>query len=490
MIRLRDRVWQRVCLFLLGGGAIGMVGLCAWPYTVDDAYIVARYAVRIGRAEGYTFNPGPATDGVTGPAWLLPGLAATWLGVDPVAAAKVCGLACAVAAVLWCVRERSRRAGGSLAGWVTALIAACQPSLGGSGSSGLETGAAMLAVSVAMSAALAHPQPRPYTLGVALAGAAWLRPELAPLALALLALVSVRRGVLVALPAWLLALLGAAGVCAFRASIAGTIVPLSFHAKAGTWRDGWFYSMRALLVMTGLFGCGLAASGAWLGQTRDRWRAGLLLVHAVSVALAGGDWMPGFRLFVPMFPQYAQLTATGVVRLVQRGRTWRVVAGMGLCFACGVPLVDLATRLPEWRAAGESRDRVGRELAERLRTESHRVALVDIGYLGYASGCEVVDLAGITDPEVAALRGGHLDKHVTSAWLRSRRPDTIVLHSSAPPTAAEDGRLLALNGYPVERRVARSEWITREFRVLASYRYAPGYYYVVLRHAAAQAVTP
>ena len=119
-----------------------------------------------------------------------------------------------------------------------------------------------------------------------------------------------------------------------------------------------------------------------------------------------------------------------------------------------------------------------------MRARSRRVALVDIGFFGYESGCEVVDLAGITDPEVAAMPGGHLDKHVSSAWLEKRAPDTVLLHSSSQPLAANEGQLLSLRGYPVELRVARSPWVRRNFRVVASYAYAPGYTYVLLRRAA------
>jgi hypothetical protein len=269
--------------------------------------------------------------------------------------------------------------------------------------------------------------------------------------------------------------------------LSGHLLPLSWHAKAGSVRDGFEYSARALPILTGGFGALLAVAGARLGQGRDRARAASLLVHVICVTLAGGDWMPGFRLFVPMLPQYAQLAAVGAERVWRshaRGRRLmlrRALTAVALGFACGVPLLDLALRIPEWRAAGEARERVGVEIATRLRHESQRVALVDIGFLGYASGCDVIDLAGITDPAVAAMPGGHLDKHIPSTWLAARAPDSVLLHSSVPPLAAEDGRLLALRGYPVEMRIARSPWLQREFRVAALYSYAPGYNYVLLR---------
>lgn len=484
MIPRNARTWQRVWLYLLGAGGIWVVGFCAWPYTVDDAYIIARYALRISRGEGYTWNPGEASDGVTGPAWLLPGLLAAWAGRDPVFAAKLCGLGCAALSALCCVRELLARARGTRSAAFLVPLLIFQPSLGGLGSSGLETGAATLFMCLACEAALHRPRPRTVILGVSAGTLAWLRPELAPVVLASLIGVSVRTGVGRSLWAWSLACAGGASVCALRLWLHGSIVPLAWSAKAGGLGDGLDYSARALPIMTGVLGLGLAAAGASLGQRRDRARAALLALHTFAVILAGGDWMPGFRLFVPLYPQYALLAAVGAERLLRRSSARRWLAGAGLLFACGVPLLDLCLRVPEWRAAGHSRDTVGVAIASQLRREFKRVALVDIGFLGYESGVEVVDLGGLTNAEVAAMPGGHLDKHISAAWLRARAPDALILHSATPPLAASDGRLVSLRGYPVEMRIARSPWVTHAFRLVQSYRYAPGYHYAVLRRVA------
>jgi hypothetical protein len=142
--------------------------------------------------------------------------------------------------------------------------------------------------------------------------------------------------------------------------------------------------------------------------------------------------------------------------------------------------LDLATRIPEWRAAGLSRETAGRELASRLRQSARRVALVDIGFLSYASGVEALDLGGITDPEIGRLPGGHLAKVVPDSLLSKRAPDALILHSSQPPLVAADGRLLALAGYPVEQRVASGAWVRSRFRVALQRTYAPHYHYVLL----------
>jgi hypothetical protein len=267
----------------------------------------------------------------------------------------------------------------------------------------------------------------------------------------------------------------------FRFWISGSLLPMAWHAKAGTLQDGWSYALRATFVLTGIAGLALATAGAALGQFRERARAWALLAHFGAVVLAGGDWMPGFRLWVPLFPQYAALAAVGGERLWRRGGSARVLAAVALLAACAVPLLDLSLRIPEWQNAGKSRETVGVAIARELRAHSQRVALVDIGFIGYASGVTTIDLAGLTDPAVAAFPGGHLAKRIPAAWLEAQAPDALLLHSSLPPTAASDGRLERLAGYPVEQRVARFTWVTQQFRVAEIYAYGPGYYYVLLR---------
>ncbi|HET8939783.1 MAG TPA: hypothetical protein VFN67_40365 [Polyangiales bacterium] len=481
MILNKPHAWQRVWPRLLGMFGVALVGVCAWPYTVDDSYIVARYALRLSRGEGYTWNPGPATDGVTGPAWLVPGWLAAAGGYDPVIAAKVVGLCCAALAAYICIAAQQTRARGTQLAWIAGFLLVCQPSVGGSGSSGLETGAATLALTCAAQAALATPKPSIASLGGAIALLAWLRPELAASCAVFLTIATVRAGFRRAWGAWVIAACSALAVCLFRWRISGSFLPMAWHAKAGTLQDGWAYALRAVAVLTGMTGMALAAAGVALGQFRERARAWALLAHFGAVVLAGGDWMPGFRLWVPLFPQYAALAAVGSEHLWRRGGIARWLGTGAFLVACGVPLLDLALRIPEWRNAGKSRETVGAAIARELRGHEERVALVDIGYIGYASGATTIDLAGLTDPAVAAFPGGHLAKRITPEWLEAQAPDALLLHSSLPPTAAADGRLERLAGYPVEMRVARFSWVAKQFRVAAIYPYGPGYHYVLLR---------
>jgi hypothetical protein len=150
-----------------------------------------------------------------------------------------------------------------------------------------------------------------------------------------------------------------------------------------------------------------------------------------------------------------------------------------LVLSCLVPALDLATRMPELRDSTRSRVRAA-AIAHGLHTRAHTVALVDVGYLGYESGVEVIDLAGLTDARIAAMPGGHLSKQIDAAYLERRAPDAIVLHSATAPTVDDEGKLRRFSGFEVEHRVAAMPFVRDHFRVDRVTRYAPHYYYIVL----------
>ncbi len=462
----------------VAAAAVLAVGALAWPYTVDDAFIVARYASRLARGLGYTMNDGPATDGITGPLWVVPGWLASLVGLDPIVAAKVLGLACAAAAAAIVVAEVRRRAVGSRAVWTATALLALSATVGVWAVAGLETGAAMLATTVALVAAVRRPEPKGLVLGVAGALLAWLRPEAVPGALVLAGL-AMRRDRRQGLVGMGLVLAGVVSVAAFRLALFGTALPLSLSAKPADLGNGAGYVARGIVLALGAVG--IVPAGVAVGQSRSlRIPAALVLVHAAAVVLAGGDWMPGFRLLAPVLPAYAWLVGVGVSDLARRPRIGARGAWAVALLACAIPALDLTAGILGARAAGESRQRAGAALVEELRAHAHVVALVDIGFVGYATELPVVDLAGVTDPSIGQLPGGHTDKPVDFALLAQRGVDAVVLHAVVEPRV-EQGRLRSLVGaFGVEERLAMDERLGRTFRVSRVIQYGPAYWYVVL----------
>ncbi len=433
------------------------VGLFAWPFTVDDAFVVSRYAQRLCGGLGWTFIDGPPTDGITGPLWMLPAAFGELTGIGAPTFQKAFGLAAAATGAWWLARHTPPFA---------ALVLASQSTLGIWGGAGLETGGAVLATSVAVVGYAGRERRDAIAMGVALGLAGWLRPELAPFALLLL--IAKRSRV-----AWIGALVPAVLLVGFRLALFESVFPLPMFAKAGDAGAGAQYVFYGLMFLTGGVGVGVAAL-AWRTGGDARGLVLACLVHLATVALAGGDWMPGWRLFAPLLPAYAWLVARGVRALPASPALRFVFCAWVVCAGIG----DAWLQLPHVRDAGEARSDA---LALRAQVRGLRsVALVDIGYFTWDSDVRVLDLGGITEPVVAHAPGGHLDKDVPIGWLAEEAPEVILLHSAVPPTVDSEGRLTRLAGYPVERRLAASAYVRRHYVYRETIRYTDGYHYVWL----------
>lgn len=446
---------------LVGGLGVAGLGLAAWPYTVDDAFITARYARRIASGAGYGFQDGSPTDGVTGPAWVLPGILADWVGVDPLVAQKAIGLLFACIAVTWIGAQLGRGVGARVRSGTYALLVVPQATLSIWSVAGLETGLATWA----MTACAIGAWRRTAWLGVGAFVIAWTRPELLVAASVLVVWRGGRRD-------WTLALLGVLGVVAFRLALFGHVLPLSFWAKGGTVAQGLRYVLSGTVVISGIAGVVLVAFAR--SEPRARVWAVAVGAHVVVVALLGGDWMPGYRLLAPVIPIFGALAALGALRVGLRRRSLAVAL---VAMASMLPALDWIAQIQPARASADNRDAAS-PLAEALA--DHDVALVDIGFLRYRARGDTVDLAGLTDPFIARLPGGHVDKEIPLAYLAERAPDVLLLHARAEPEVDAEGRLVRLAGHPVERRLAASELVRARYRVTEVIRYAESYWYVRL----------
>ncbi|WP_437820325.1 hypothetical protein [Sorangium sp. So ce1078] len=426
---------RRSLLVALAGALSALVpALALSGFTVDDALITARYAHHLARGLGYRFNAaGPVTDGVTPLGWafaLAPFAAGGPLAA--LAAAKALGVAAwtlAAGALALAIDRASDRPARFAA---LALVPASAP-LAAWSAAGMETGvvAALGALSVALPA-----------LGSALAGAACagaaaaLRPELLPFALVVaLAAQAAPRGDGVGgaggapprpeRPAWARALaalalagLPFAAVAVTRLAIFGRAAPLAALAKAPDAALGARYAL-ACFLLTGPVA--LIAPVAW--RALPAWPRGLLAavaVHFLAVAAAGGDWMPLSRLVVPALP--AVVLAAAHVASAARARA----TALRIALALAGQLFVMIRIGPTAARVGGDRLRVVEELRGAL-AGAEVVAALDIGWLGAATGATLVDLAGVTDPAIAALPGGHTTKRIPGALLDARGVDALVL---------------------------------------------------------------
>jgi len=449
--------------------------LVAWPFTVDDAFITARYAQRIASGRGFTFNDGVPSDGVTGPLWLLPMLIGAWLQIDLPLMAKLAGLGCCVCSLLAVVRRaRARALGGATS--LGALVLLCSSSALWIWSiAGLETGAACLAATLMLlGATRSHPAPLP--VGMAGAALTWLRPELAPLVLLSLALLLMRAPRLARVPA-VLVVSSAAVLLLLRLHLFGQPLPLSAYAKPPLLQHGVGYVIDSLCAPAALVMLPALLCGAWRGGREERTLAFALFVHGCAVLLAGGDWMASARLFVPVIPVACYLAARGLVLLGLRLPRSALIAIVVLGSLRGYAMAHDLSRA---RAAGQLRQRRVPELLSALAPLRPPIAILDVGAVGYLGGYPLIDLGGLTEPTIAHSPGGHLGKRIDARWLAKRAPGAIVLHSSARPRVDEQRRLRWFSGYPVERNVLAMRWVLERYRVRNVIAYDRKYFYVVL----------
>ncbi len=448
------------------GAALALPALAALRgFTVDDAWIPARYAAHLAAGLGYRFNPaGPATDGVTPLPWApllallaLPGehhILAIWT------LARALGALGWIAAAALLFREAASTPGAP-SRWAALLPIPLSAPLAAWAVAGLETGLVTLLVTIAAVA--------PPTLACAAAGlAAAFRPELIVLAFAaaLWRFAESRRWRVfpLALAPWF-------AVVLLRLALFGRPIPLSVLAKPSDLHHGLVY-VAAGLLLGGAPALALPSPGA----LRDRsWipPALVALAHAAAVALAGGDWMPLSRLLVPSFPLW-------------------IVAALRLSAATAAPWTLLRAALAAlsmafvWRQVGASAASVAPtraaliSLARPALQGRRAVAALDIGWIGAATDARIIDLAGLTEPAFAALPGGHTSKRLTGAMLADRSADALLFLRRS----GCEGPCVRPDGGPFERaveeRLAHDPWIAASFRFSRELRSGPLVYVLLL----------
>lgn len=483
----------------LAGGLLALPGVVAlWGFSVDDAFIPARVAAHLLAGRGPVFNPdGPVTDAVTPLGFAhFEALWAGALGVEAETAlvlelSRWAGVCAWLLAAALLGREIARLGGARAETFLLAGLGllTCVPLAAWSGS-GLETpwvtllatwavcggrqGAAQRTSPEAESRAESRTGSR--TTGADLCAGwamAW-RPELGPWALVLVGLRrwhvgksdsarAAARRVLRGVP---LVLGPALLVGALRWWLFGRFLPLSFLAKEPEFGHGLRYAIGATLL-TGPFWlllsrATLRAFGQETSGQETSVRRGLLpalAAHGVALVFAGGDWMPLFRLMVPVLPGVLLAAAEITVVRAEMGQPprrprvgplWPNIARGAFTVAAGALL---------WAGHGDAARRVMErrlqliEESRPLLETSARIAAVDVGWIGVAAPrAEIVDLVGVTDPRVAALPGGHTTKRVAPGLLSARDVDTLVFLAAVgqPEETWYDGWFR----YGVEARLA------------------------------------
>lgn len=439
-----------VPLILLGA----IAGSATWGFSYDDAFITYRYAQHWAEGQGLVFNPGERVYGTSAPGWALllgslarigtPLTIPEWGTLLSVLGLVVFGASFAPAL--------ARLSGGSRT-YFMALVAVLVFTLRwnlemfgaeGYGVLGLLGASAYLAL-----------YPQRLALAGVLAGLAMVIRLDAGLAVAVIGLSAwcYRRRFPMAF-----ALAGAGPLIGFLFYVHGwfgTLWPNTLAGKQGELAQAaqsyqgaeWAWLVQSMgrpaAVVFVLWG---ALGG---GTLLRRWKQKESAARSPDVFLVGGlmVWLGLHELFyhaigIPFAPWYhlAQLNATALLAVLG---AWTLAGRMGarralaLLFLLPVLLPSSAFLWTTWGEPPDPRFPIYKAIGQRLAREEDphgEVASMEIGLVGYVAQRPVLDLVGLTNPEVLAQqRQGTL-----AAWVAARSPRYLIYAPNFGPRLLDE----------------------------------------------------
>lgn len=451
-----------------------------WTFTIDDAFITARYARNLARGYGPVYNPGESpVEGTSNFLYVLLLSLAELCGLDMMTFAKVIGVASA-GAILVLTYRCVRRLGGDAAVALTAatfLLANASFLFWTVG--GLETHLYALLVLCPVFLLLSGDDPRTWVwAGVSAGLAAITRFDglfMAPAMLTGAALFRSRRRALVfALTAFLLVVFPC---LLWKSAYYGSVFPNCGFAKTRFQLDvthplvtlwalyssperRWLFRFldtnAALVLLFAVYGC---------ASLMERSRSGgfFFVVAALFVAftmvgfLNVHSWMPGFRYYVPLLPLLSIGAAVGLARLtsLRSGAPSGVATTafvvvlllvLGPQIGFGRGLLAYANRYRTWLQ--EDHEPTG------LWIRAHAapgavIGLNDAGLVPYLAERTTIDLGGLNDRTIAMRMKDNVASGA-AAYVLDRKPAFLIL---APP-------------FPLDIALASEARFRREYRLL------------------------
>lgn len=408
-------------------------------FIIDDAFISFRYADNFARGEGLVFNPGERVEGYSNPLWTVATGIAIKMGADPIWFTRVVSYGCGLGIVFLLWRMGKRLGHEQSDGWnlLAPAAAVLWHPFSMWANSGLETilFTFLLLAGVERFLAADNRLSGRFIAGVVFGVAGITRPE-GPGYLLLLASVAflwdLRRnpgwkhalGLLIASLAGMLLIL--TPLLLWRWQYYGELLPNSIVAKGAALAllgERPVYWLPALLVMREgtpyiwgwLLSLGvLPALLALLGLLRKQaLESRLYLAAAVFGGMVVtwwnfGDWMPGWRLLVPVTPLLLLLAQESVRDIA--GATWEklgsqwvsgkyipALIGLVVSVSSYYFITDGRHGLTRWVEEGEP---LGKALGK-VGAPGDTLATGMAGSIPYFSRLHTIDTLGLCDKHIA-----------------------------------------------------------------------------------------
>jgi len=461
-----------------------------FAYTPDDTYIYMQYARNIAEGNGFAFNAGVPTYGITGPLWALLIAAGAAGGLDPYVVAKVFDLVFASAALLavyllGIVLLRNR-----VYAFLSAVVVGLDAWFLRWTTSGMETSLGMLLAVLAVWYAYRNQ----YSVAGFIAGVLTLvRPEGALLLVILVADNFVnsrdrRRSLSDALRMAAVFLIPVLPWLVFAFGEFGTILPNTLRAKFG-----WTVSISELSSTTWAILRQLGATQALTaivatvgsivllrGRHWDRIRAEFfpaLWVVSLILFYVLGDIQVVSRYLLLAIP----FVVLGAFWALRRMAELRIVSQqLAGITAIGLCLVSVAQNqyvyesriVPHLRGFERGTTEVLKPIGFWLNAHAPAQATVlapDVGVIGYVSQRAIADVAGLITPGMRdAFRGMAYDEGMrAAAYRRVLAPDFIVDRALTPDRLASPQLRPVMSGIFPGLGIAKSDSVTYTlYRVL------------------------
>jgi hypothetical protein len=205
----------------------------------------------------------------------------------------------------------------------------------------------------------------------------------------------------------------------------------------------------------------------------------LVLANLAAVTLEGGDWMPGWRFWLPVLPlMYLLITYLAprlvgwIVPLRIKALVWPFTVLLFFIFNLLLIYIDRFSVRGVLNPAKETRPvytAVAKLLADYTRLDA-TTALMDVGRVAFESNRATIDISGLTDRFIAHAPGGFLDKRYPIDYILKRDPTYVFIR----PQFSIDRRIVAdenfKHNYLREGNVILNHFDAPELAVLDIYR--------------------
>ena len=454
-------------------------------YTMDDAFISFRYARNVAQGLGWVYNPGgPQVEGFSNFLWTLMFIPAYGLKLNPMIVAQVMGSLCSLV-VLWLTWKMAQSGVENRLGlaplWAP-FLTAITGSFTYQAVTGLETHLFTLGLVGGVFFFLRRDRQSLLYSALFFVVASLTRPEgpvLFGISLIFLIIALSRRQIdsiplvyfitAYALPMVLYLL--------WRKNTFGHWLPNTYYAKVGS---PWEMLPGGLTYVYEFFR-NHGAALPWIialipliwhrRRNREVYLITLLFAWLAVVIYEGGDWMPLHRMLSPILPVLFILVAEGLdilyrewVRIRQERNFPKVLSGslfslwiLAIVAVLGYP--SLAVIKESFRRPAlyeNSHVALGKWLKAKTEPQD-KIALSDIGQIGYFSERPVIDLVGLTDPVIARSPGKLHQKQYDPLYVLDQKPKFIVL------VCYKDKGEYRIRGFETEMRLYQQPRFQEEY---------------------------